>query len=351
MHIPETMNAALLHGAEDIRLEPLPVPEVTPGMVLIRNRRVGICGSDLHYYAHGKCAAFIPDRPFALGHELSGEIAHLGDNVTGWTPGQRVTVNPARSCGFCRDCKQGRPNLCPNIIMLGSASTTPPTNGALAEYTLVRADQLHALPEKMDDGLAAMLEPFAVGLHAVKRAGAVSGKTVLVTGGGTIGLLTALAARAYGATLVVVSDPVNSRRTTAMAWCADAVMDPVSADAVNAALDLTDGGFDVIFEASGAPPALRQAFDLVRRGGTLVQIGTLGTEDVPLPANAVMNREITFLGSMRYGDVFDEAIRLVSSGRVDLSPALTGVFPFREITPAMEAAADKETALKVQVEL
>jgi L-idonate 5-dehydrogenase len=320
-------------------------------MVLIRNRRVGICGSDLHYFAHGKCAAFIPDRPFALGHELSGEIAQLGDGVTGWPLGQRVTVNPARSCGFCRDCKRGRPNLCPNIIMLGSASTTPPTNGALAEYTLVRADQLHALPDGMDDSLAAMLEPFAVGLHAVKRAGTVSGKTVLVTGGGTIGLLTALAARAYGATLVVVSDPVKSRRIKATEWCADAVMDPVSAESVNAALDLTAGGFDVIFEASGAPPALRQAFDLVRRGGTLVQIGTLGTDDVPLPANAVMNREITFLGSMRYGDVFDDAIRLVSSGRVDLSPALTGVFPFPESTAAFVAAGDKVHALKVQIEL
>lgn len=346
-----TMNAALLHGATDIRLESLPTPEVTPGMVLIRNRRVGICGSDLHYYAHGKCAAFIPDRPFALGHELSGEVVELGEGVTGWTVGQRVTVNPARSCSFCRDCKTGRPNLCSHIIMLGSASTTPPTNGAFADYTLVQADQLHALPEGFDDGLAALMEPFAVGLHAVKRAGIISGKTVLVTGGGTIGLLTALAARAYGATYVVVSDVVEARLEKALEICADAVINPADPESVKDAMAKTDHGFDVILEASGAPPALRQAFDLVRAGGTIVQIGTLGTEDIPLPANMVMNKEINFVGSMRYGDVFDEAIRLVDSGRVDVRPLITGVFPYADTTPAMEAAADKTNALKVQIEI
>lgn len=350
MSLPDSMNAALLYGASDMRIESIPTPALQSGMVLLRIRRVGICGSDLHYHAHGKCGAFEPDRPFVMGHELSAEIAALGTGVDSLKVGQRVTVNPARSCGRCHDCKIGRPNLCRHIIMLGSASSTPPTNGAMAEFVAVRADQCHVLPSEIDDGLAAMMEPFAVALHAVKRAGSIAGKRVLVTGGGTIGLLTAIAARAYGASLVVVSDVVESRLEKARSFDVDATLNSGSATLDSDVSALTDDGFDLIFEASGAPQALRQAFDLIRVGGTIVQIGTLGTDDIPLPANQVMVKEINFIGSMRYGDVFDEAIRLVASGRVDLHPFITQVFPFAETAQAMAAAADKSKALKIQIE-
>lgn len=350
MTVPKSMNAALLHAASDIRTESIPVPDLQAGMVLLRIRRVGICGSDLHYYAHGRCGAFVPDRPFVMGHELSAEIAALGDGVDSLEIGQRVTINPARSCGRCHDCKTGRPNLCRNLIMLGSASTTPPTNGAMAEYVVTRADQCHVLPSDFDDGLAAMMEPFAVALHAVKRAKQVAGKRVLVTGAGTIGLLTALAARAYGATLVAVSDVVESRLEKALSLGADVTLNPASASFAEDVLDVAAEGFDLILEASGAPQALRQCFDLIRTGGTIVQIGTLGSDDIPLPANQVMVKEISFIGSMRYGDVFDEAIELVAAGRVDLQPFITKVFPFDHAAEAMEAAADKSNALKIQIE-
>ena len=164
------MKAAVLHGANDIRIELRRQPELNPGMVLLRIRRVGICGSDLHYYEHGFCAGFVPDRPFVLGHELTAEVAAVGQGVDAVSVGQRVTVNPARSCGFCEYCKAGRSNLCRNIIMLGSASTTPPTDGAFAEFVTVRSDQCHLLPAEVDDGLGAMIEPFSVALQAVKRA-------------------------------------------------------------------------------------------------------------------------------------------------------------------------------------
>ncbi len=345
------MMAAVLHGAKDIRVQQHSRPELKPGMVLLRNRRVGICGSDLHYYEHGYCAAFVPDRPFVLGHELSAEIAAVAEDVDTLKIGERVTVNPARSCGFCDYCKGGRPNLCRKIIMLGSASTTPPTDGAFAEFVSVRADQCHVLPADMDDALGAMMEPFAVALHAVKRAGIVSGKCVLVAGGGTIGLLVAITARAYGATPVAVSDVVSGRRDKAVKLGADVALDPSAKDLSGRVRELTGDGFDVFFEASGAKPALRQAFDLVRPGGTIVQIGTLGTDDVPIPANQVMMREINFIGSMRYGNVFVEAIRLVASGRVNLQPLISGVIPFSESAKAMVLASDKSKALKVQIQL
>ncbi|MGD0911678.1 MAG: NAD(P)-dependent alcohol dehydrogenase [Terracidiphilus sp.] len=345
------MTAAVLHAARDIRIEQLQQPGLLPGMVTLRNRRVGICGSDLHYFEEGKCAAFVPDRPFVLGHEFTADVVAVGDGVDTVKAGDRVTVNPARNCGFCEYCKAGRINLCRKTIMLGSASTTPPTNGALAEFVAVRADQCHILPSQIDDSLGAMMEPFAVALHAVKRAGLVSGRSVLVMGAGTIGQLVAMAARAFGAVPVAISDIVAYRREKAVALGADLSLDPTQADFAGQVAKFTGDGFDLIFEASGSPRALRASFDLVRPGGTIVQIGTLGTADIPLPANLLMNREINFVGSMRYGNVFGEAIRLVAAGRVNLLPLVSEVFALDQSTKAFELAAGKSQAFKVQIQL
>lgn len=343
------MLAAVLHDANTIRLEQHPLPELKPGMVLLRVLRAGICGSDLHYFEHGHCAAFVPSRPFILGHEFTGVVEMVADGVDAVHIGNRVTANPARSCGFCDYCKGGSPNLCRKIIMLGSASTKPPTDGAFAEFVTVRADQCHLLPVGMEDSQGAMIEPFSVALHAVKRSGNVSGKRVLVTGGGPIGLLVAMTARTFGAAPVTLSDIVPSRRETALRVGADSILDPCSKNLGEQVRDIAQEGFDVVFEASGARPALRQAFDLVRPGGTIVQIGTLGTEDIPLPANHLMNREINFIGSMRYGNVFGEAIRLVAANRVDLRPLINDVLPLQEVAKAMRVAADKNQALKVHL--
>ncbi len=344
------MKAAVLHGARDLRIESYRQPEVGPGMVLLRTRRVGLCGTDLHYYEHGHNAAFVPDRPFILGHELSAEVAAVGEDVDTVKAGQRVTVNPARSCGFCAYCKGGRINLCRKIIMLGSASTTPPTDGALAEFVVVRADQCHLLPADMDDAIGAMMEPLSVALHAVRRAGTVSGKRVLVTGAGTIGLLVAMTARAFGAVPVAVSDIVSARRQKAIELGVDMALDPAARDLHHQVRELTGLGFDMVFEASGAPPALRAAFDLVSPGGTIVQIGTVGTGDIPIPVNQLMVREINFRGSMRYGDTFDEAIRLVAAGRINVNSLINNVFSLEDSVKALHLAADKSLALKVQIQ-
>ncbi len=347
----DTMKAAVLHGAKDIRVERYQMPELLPGMVLLKIKRVGICGSDLHYFQDGYCGAFVPSRPFVLGHELTAEVIAVKGNTADMPAvGTRVTVNPARACGYCDYCKSGHGNLCRKTIMLGSGSTTPPTDGAMAEFVTVRADQCHLLPVGLDDGFGAMIEPLAVGLHAIKQAGTVSGKRILVTGGGTIGLLTAVTAKAFGAVAVVVSDIVAERRQSALECGVDFILNPMEKDLQKQVKDITGDGFDVIFEASGAGAALGQAFDLVRPGGTIVQIGTLGIEDVPLPANQLMVKEIHLIGSFRYGNIFDEAIRLVDSGRIDLRPFITNVLSINEINKAMILAADKVNALKVQIQ-
>jgi L-idonate 5-dehydrogenase len=293
----------------------------------------------------------VPTRPFVPGHELAGDVAALGDGVAEPAVGARVAVNPARACGVCEACRAGRGNLCPRTVMLGSASTTPPTDGAFAAYVVVRADQCHALPETLDDGAGALLEPFAVGLHAIRRAGPVEGRSVLVLGGGTIGLTTILAARACGASTVVVGDPVETRRRIAVELGADAALDPTTPDAADRAGGLSEGGFHVVVEAAGAPAALRQALRLVRTGGTVVQVGTLGTDEIPLPAHLVMTRELQVVGSFRYGSAFGEAVRLAASGQADLKPLLSRVVPFADIVSAIEAASDREHAIKVQVDL
>jgi 2-desacetyl-2-hydroxyethyl bacteriochlorophyllide A dehydrogenase len=346
----KTMLGAVLHGAKDLRLEERGMPELSPGQVLIRVQRAGICGSDMHYFKHGYCGPFVPSRPFVLGHEFVGEVAALADGVTRPVVGDRVTVNPARACGFCDYCKSGRGNLCPHTTMLGSASTTPPRDGGFAHFVTVHADQCFAVPRDMEDGVAAMMEPLAVAVHAVKRAGMISGRSVLVVGGGPIGLLVAMTARACGASPVVVSDVVASRRENALSLGADAVLDPASPALLQRVKEMTADGFNVAFEASGSPRALRQAFDLLRPGATLVQIGTIGTEDVPVPANHLMLREIQYIGSFRYGNVFGEAIRLAASGRLKLQPLVSRVFPLSQASEAMESAFARDSVLKVQIE-
>lgn len=344
------MKAVVLHAARDLRLEDCHMPELSPGMVLLRVKRVGICGSDLHYFEYGYCGAFVPSQPFILGHEVTGEVVAVGDGPQGLlTIGSRVTVNPARSCGACEYCQAGRKNLCRKTVMLGSGSTTPPTNGAMAEYVVVRVDQCHLLPPGFDDGWGAMIEPLAVALHAVRRAGKVDGKRILVTGAGTIGLLTALTAKALGAADIALSDIIPERREHARKFGITTTIDPAYKRINQQLHNSTEDGFDIIFEASGSSVALQQCFDMIKAGGTIVQIGTIGQESVPLPANQLMVREIQLLGSFRYDDVFDECINLVSSGKIDVRPFITDILPMNDAVKAMDLAADKINALKIQL--
>ncbi len=345
------MLAAVLHGIRDLRVEERPVPEPVPGKALLRLRRGGICGTDVHYFEEGRFGSFAMSAPFILGHEVTGEVVAAGEGVLQPKVGQRVVVNPARQCGHCDYCRSGRGNLCRRVVMLGSASTQPPTNGAFSQYLLINAEQCFPIPPQIDDGLAAMMEPFAVALHASKRAGSIAGRQVLVTGGGPIGLLAVITARAFGASTIVLSDPVEERRKLALEAGADSALDPMAASFKDQVAALTGDGFDVVFEASGSPPALRQGFDAVRRGGTLVQIGVFSAPELSLPINQLMVREVQFLGSFRYGNVWEEGIRLVASGRVNLQPLISRVFPLKEAPAALALAGTRSGVVKVQLEL
>ena len=344
----DDMLGFLLHGALDLRRAQLRRPVPGAGELLLRVRRAGICGSDIHYFTHGRAGRFVPKRPLVLGHEFAGEVRALGPGADPDLLGARVAVDPSMPCGRCRHCRTGRYNLCLDMRFFGSASCEPHLNGGFAEFVVVPAANCYRLPDSVAWGEAALLEPLSVALHAALRPETVAGRSVLVTGGGTIGLLIAMVARTFGATVVAVTDPTPFARRSALEAGADAALDPTDPDVAGAAADLVRGGFDVAFEASGSPRALAQAVAMAERGATIVQVGTLPAE-VTLPLNDIMARELSLLGSFRFANVFEMALQLIAAGRIDVGRLVSAVLPLAEMPEAMARAVAKEDVIKIQV--
>ena len=343
-----TMTAFVLHGAKDIRKEVVHRPAPGPGEVLVAVRAAGICGSDLHYFAHGKCGNFVPTRPFILGHEFAGEIVAHGEGVQSPAIGTRVAVDPSRACGRCQQCRQGRYNLCPKMVYCGSASVTPPCNGCYAEYITAPAQNCWPLPDGFEYAWGALLEPMSVAMHAVQRSGGVGGKSVLITGGGTIGQMILLVAVAFGASKVIVSDIKPFSRDFAEKHGAAGTLDPTSKTLTDDAAKLSPGGFEVVFEAAGVAAALDQAIRLSAPGATVVQVGTL-PDGTAIPANALLSRELQYVGSWRFANVFERVIEMVVSGRIDPRPLITKIHPFDNLPDAIVEAGSGENVLKMQI--
>ena len=343
------MKAYVLYGKEDLRLEDHSKPEVKPGEVLIKTRRVGVCGTDVHYFMDGRAGASIPKRPFIFGHEVAGEVAEVGEGVEDLKIGMRVAIDPSQPCWNCWLCRSGRYNLCRTTAFLGSAKFDPPTHGTYREYFAMPAVNCYPLPDQLDDGQAAMLEPLSVATHGVMRAGTVAGKTVLITGGGPIGQMVALVARAFGADSITVSDVAEYPRRFAKQVGADFVLNPTSDTLKNEIQQIVPNGFDVVLEASGAPAATRQAIEFVGYGGTIVQIGTLPPA-VELPFNMIMEKELQVMGSFRFAHVFPLALKQMAAGRIDLKPMISKMFPFAELPDALRAGHQKGNIMKIHIE-
>jgi L-idonate 5-dehydrogenase len=343
------MKAFLLYGEKDLRARDLELPAVPPGHVMLRVRRAGICGSDMHYYSHGKIGSFIPKRPFVLGHEFAGEVVSAGDGASSLLIGQRVTVNPSIPCGECKFCRGDRYNLCRNMRFYGSASCDPHIDGGFAEYTVAPAANCLPIPDSLGWGEAAMVEPLSVVVHAARRAGDITGHRVLVTGGGAIGQLMALVARNFGASQVVMSDIVSYPRDLAVKLGADASLNSSDKGFEGKAVSMSQGGFDFVFEASGSSVALTQAITVAERGATIVQVGTLPTP-VTAPLNSIMAKELNFIGSFRFANVFATALELAVSKRINLSALISAVLPLSEMQKAMDLAIAKHEVVKIQVE-
>ena len=335
-----------IHGAEDLRIEEVPCPQPGPDQALVKMGAAGICGSDMHYFRDGQIGKFKIQEPLIPGHEASGVIASLGANVTGLKEGQRVAINPSHPCGTCSRCREGRENLCDSMFFLGSASVFPHAQGMFREYFLISAKQCIPVSNQVSLEELALSEPLSVGLHAVNRAGNLCGKKVLISGSGTIGCMVLLAAKLDGAEQVTMVDVLEEPLAIARKVGADQML-CLKPSAVPSPELLNE--FDVAFEVSGAASALGNCIELVRRGGTIVQVGTLPVEGVHLFANQIMVKELDIRGSMRFGNVFSRAVRLLESQRLNVQPILTGRFPIAEAAKALQLAFDKTVSMKVQI--
>jgi L-idonate 5-dehydrogenase len=312
--------------------------------VLIRLGAGGICGSDLHYYFEGRNGSFVIREPLIPGHEASGVVAKVGPGVTRVIPGDKIAVSPSHACGHCDYCREGREHLCRNMRFLGSASLYPHVQGMFCEYFVMGEQQCYPVAGDISLGELAFAEPLAVALHAVNRGPVLMGKSVLITGAGTIGCLTVIAARLAGARQITVSDVLDRPLATATEVGADRT---IRADRDADALAAPQ--FDVAYEVSGSFAALKACVAAVKRGGTVVQVGTLPHEPLPFVVNEIMGKELDLKGAFRWGIEFDWAVDYLSSRRVDVRPLLSGQFPLQDAVKAFELAKDKTRSTKVQV--
>ncbi|MEV6175035.1 L-idonate 5-dehydrogenase [Streptomyces sp. NPDC051954] len=335
------MQACVIHAAGDLRVEHRSPAPPEAGQVTVAVTLGGICGSDLHYYRHGRVGDFTVQEPMVLGHEVVGHVAALGAGCEGPAVGTSVAVHPATPCDRCPDCAAGRRNICAHTRYLGSAARTPHVQGGFAQLVTVPAAQIRTLPPELPLHRAVLAEPLSVALHAVHRAGDVKGKRVLVTGAGPIGCLVTAVLRHSGAAEIVVSDLLDA--PLRIAATSGATATPRADDPED---DAWTQPFDIAVEASGAPAGLRSCVERVRRGGTVVLLGLLPPGEVPLLGNIAVTRELDLRGAFRFDSEFDEAIDLLAQG-LPVDAIVTHTFPLAEARAAFDIAHDRNVASKV----
>ncbi|MEU5102830.1 L-idonate 5-dehydrogenase [Streptomyces sp. NPDC021354] len=335
----------VIHGQGDLRIDELPEPSPAPGQAVVAIRYGGICGSDLHYHRHGGVGDFRLSEPMVLGHEVVGTVVGYGEGASGPAPGTPVAVHPATPCGVCPECADGRAQVCRDTRYLGSAARTPHVQGGFAARIAVPAEQLRALPEGLDLRRAALAEPLSVALHAVRRAGDLKGRRVLVTGAGPIGCLVVAAARAAGAAEITVTDLLPRALEFAASAGATAVVRADNPDDPN----WPDDEVDVAIEASGVAAGLDTCVRRIRRGGVVVQLGMLPPGQSPIAGNLLVSREIEVRGAFRFHTEFDDALRLLAA-EPSLEALISAVRPVQESVDAFALAADRSRSCKVLLE-
>jgi L-iditol 2-dehydrogenase len=333
---------AALHGPGDIRLETRALPEVGDRDVLVEVRSVGVCGSDVHYYEHGRIGSFVVEQPLVLGHEVSGVIVDRGSRAVKHPVGQRVALEPGVPCGRCTECRHGRYNLCTDVRFFA----TPPIDGAFARFVAIHEDYAFALPDELSDDAGALLEPLSVGIWACRKGGVGLGDRVLVTGAGPIGNLAVQVARAAGATTIVVADVNADRLARAAELGATRAI-----DLNERPLGPEDGPFDALLECTGSEALTGDALLTVRPAGTAVLVGMGPGLEARMPIAALQAREITLVGTFRYANTYAVAIALAAAGRVELDGLVDARFPLEEVDAALRASRENPSLLKVVVDV
>jgi L-iditol 2-dehydrogenase len=330
------MRVSVLRGAGDLVVEDRPDPVPGPHDVLVQVASVGVCGSDVHYFEHGRIGSHVVEAPLVLGHEASGVVVEVGASVKRLAVGQRVSVEPGVPDFSCGQCLAGRYNLCEDMRFYA----TPPIDGAFAELVTVHEQFAHPVPDTLSDDAAALLEPLSVGLWACRKGEVGAGTRVLVTGAGPVGLVAMQAALALGAASVTVTDVNPHRLALARELGATDTLD-VSASPVSS----SGLWVDVLLECSGHPAATADAIRAVAPAGRVVLVG-MGGDEMTLPVSRIQERELIVTGTFRYAHTWPAAIALAASGRVQLDRLVTGHYGLDQVGDALTAARTDARTIK-----
>lgn len=343
------MKVAVMTGIGKMAFVERDIPKPADREVLVRLEYVGVCGSDLHYYENGRIGDYVVKPPFVLGHEPGGVVVEVGKGVSHLKVGDRVALEPGKTCGHCEFCKTGKYNLCPDVIFFA----TPPVDGVFQEYVAHEADLCFKLPENVSTMEGALIEPLAVGFHAANQGGAHAGQTAVVTGAGCIGLVSMMALKAEGVSKVYVVDIMQKRLEKALELGADGVINGKEQDVVQTVRSLTGGnGCDLVIETAGSEITTQQAVHMTKKGATIVLVGYNASGMVNMPVSLALDKELTFKTVFRYRHIYPMAIEAVAAGKVNLKGIVSNLFDFDDIQNAMDSSVrDKADIVKTVIKI
>ena len=343
------MKAAVMQKIRKMELVERPIPDIKEDEVLVKVEYVGICGSDLHYYEQGFIGDYVVKPPFVLGHECGGTVVKIGNEVKNIKLGDKVALEPGKTCGKCEFCKKGQYNLCSEVQFFA----TPPVNGVFQEYVAHAADLCFKIPDSMDTLEAALIEPMAVGFHAANQGEVHLGQTVAVFGAGCIGLASMQACIAMGASRVIVVDVVDKRLEKAKELGAWGVINGNKEQVIKEIMKLTENkGVDVAVETAGTEITTNQSIHAVKKGANIVLVGYGKTGKMNLEMSRALDKEITFKTVFRYRNIYPMAIDAAASGKVNLKGMVTNIFTLDEIQKAMDMSIEqKEDIVKSVIKM
>ena len=338
------MKAAVMTDLMKVEIQEVEAPKPKPDEVLIKIEYVGVCGSDLHYYEHGRIGDFLVETPFILGHEAAGTVVETGSGVKDLKVGDRVALEPGKTCGKCEFCKSGKYNLCKDVIFFA----TPPVNGVFQEYVAHEAGLCFKLPENVSTMEGALIEPLAVGLHAALQGDATLGQTAVVTGTGCIGLCSLLSLKAMGVSKIIVVDIMEKRLQKALELGADYIINGKEEDTLERIMELTNGKeFDIGIETAGSQITASQLIKSAKKGSTIVFVGYSASGEMTLPIGMALDKELNFKTVFRYRNIYPMAIEAVSKGQINVKDIVTDYFELNDIQKALDTCVkDKANVVK-----
>ena len=333
------MKTAVMLGTGHMGFEERDIPKVGDSEVLVKLEYVGICGSDLHYYETGAIGDYVVKPPFVLGHEPGGTVVEVGKEVRHLKAGDRVALEPGKTCGHCEFCREGKYNLCPEVVFFA----TTPVDGVFQEYVAHEADLCYKLPENVSTLEGALIEPLAVGFHAAIQGNAHLGQKALVMGAGCIGLVSMMALKARGVSEVYVVDIIEKRLQKAMELGADGVINGAQEDVIERVKQITENrGMDLVIETAGTEITTRQAVRVAKKGSDIVLVGYSKSGEITLPVSLILDKELTLKSVFRYRHIYPMAIEAVASGKVNLKGIVTDIFPLDEVQKAMDYSVNNK---------